>query len=41
LNSVENVKFEGEPIEAIKVILSKAKMNSVGLQNLAKKIMVN
>jgi len=41
LNSIENVKFEGEPIEVIKGILSEAKMNFMELQNLAKKIMVN
>jgi predicted DNA-binding protein len=38
LNSIEDVKFEGDPVEAIKGILSEVKMNSVDLQHLAKKL---
>jgi predicted DNA-binding protein len=38
LNSIEDVKFEGNPVEAIRGILSEVKMNSVELQHLAKKL---
>jgi predicted DNA-binding protein len=38
LNSIEDVKFEGDPVEAIRGILSEVKMNSVDLQHLAKKL---
>jgi hypothetical protein len=34
--SIEDIKFEGDPAEAIRDILSEVKMNSVGLQYLAK-----
>jgi hypothetical protein len=38
LNSIEDLKFEEDPVKAIKGLLSEVKMNSVELQHLAKKI---
>jgi hypothetical protein len=40
LNSIEEDKFEGNPVEAIRGILSEVKMNSVELQHLAKKLLI-
>jgi hypothetical protein len=36
--SIEDIKFEVDPVEAIRGILSEVKMNSVELQHLAKKL---
>ncbi len=38
LSSMEEVKFEGEPVEAIDGLLSDIKMGSVELQHLAGKL---
>jgi hypothetical protein len=40
LNSIEEDKFEGNPVEAIRGILSEVKMNFVELQHLAKKLLI-
>jgi hypothetical protein len=40
LNSIEEDKFEGDPVEAIRGILSEVEMNSVELQHLAKKLLI-